>query len=162
MSLAVCLLLAGCGFRPLYGTDSASHAPAVAQQFAAIQIPPLADRIGQQMRNKLIDTLHPAGPDAAFKYKLNVRLREADIDLGLQQNSTSTRGQVKITADYWLTDAGSGKTLLHETLRTSTGYNILVNQFGSVLSNDDARDRGLDEIAQEMVMHLALYFNKTS
>jgi LPS-assembly lipoprotein len=162
ISLLACLLLSGCGFRPLYGANGASHAPAVAAQFASIQIPPLPDRIGQEMRNKLIDSLHASGPDADFKYRLTVRVREADLNLGLQQNSTSTRGQVKISAEYWLTEADSGKTLLHETLRTSTGYNILVNQFGSVLSNDDARDRGLDEISDEMTTHLALYFNTKS
>lgn len=152
-------LLAGCGFKPLYGVNSASHAPAVAQQFSSIEIPVYGERIGQQMRNLLIDELHPGGAAADYKYTLNVSTREADVGLGLQQNSTSTRGEVRLTSEYRLVEKSSGKTLLHETLRTSTGYNILVNQFSSVLSNEDARQNGLQEIADEITTHLALYFN---
>lgn len=152
------LSLAGCGFKPLYGVDSASHQPAVAQQFSAIEIPPLPNRTGQQMRNLLIDSLHPSGAATDYAYRLNVVIAESVLNLGLQQNSTSTRGQVRITTKYSLIDEKSGKTLLTETLRTSTGYNILINQFSTVLSQDDAETQGLQQIANDMTQHMALYF----
>jgi LPS-assembly lipoprotein len=155
------LLVSGCGFKPLYGKNSASHGPSAMAQFAAIEIPPLADRTGQQMRNLLIDEMHPQGADGTFLYRLNVVIREADVNLGLQQNSTSTRGQVRLTVQYFLIDKTSGKTLLTETVRTSTGYNILINQFSSVISADDARTQGLQTLAEEIADHLALYFIST-
>ncbi|MDB5395569.1 MAG: uncharacterized protein JWM91_3075 [Rhodospirillales bacterium] len=158
LSVAGALSLSGCGFKPLYGVDSASHQPAVAQQFSAIEIPPLVNRTGQQMRNLLIDSLHPNGAAADYHYRLNVVIAESVLNLGLQQNSTSTRGQVRVTVKYSLTDEKSGKTLLNETLRTSTGYNILINQFSSVLSQDDAEAQGLQQIANDMTQHIALYF----
>jgi LPS-assembly lipoprotein len=151
-------LLSGCGFKPLYGKDSATHTPTAMTQFASIEIPVLRDRIGQQMRNLLIDEMHPGGAAGDYVYKLNVSIREADLNLGLQSNSTSTRGQVRLTVDYALTDNATGKTLLKETLRTSTGYNILINQFSSVVSAEDAREQGLQELAQDITEHLALYF----
>ncbi len=153
-------MLSACGFRPLYGVNSETHAPAMAQQFALVEIPVIGDRVGQQLRNLLIDSLHPGGAAADYKYRLIVVPREADVSLGLQSNSTSTRGEVKLTVEYRLIDRDSGKVLLHETLRTSTGYNILVNQFGSVLSAEDARARGLEELADDITQHLALYFSK--
>jgi LPS-assembly lipoprotein len=152
------LSLAGCGFKPLYGVDSASHQPAVAAQFAAIEIPPLADRRGQQMRNLLIDALHSSGAAEDYRYRLTVVIAESVLNLGLQQNSTSTRGQVRLTVKYALIEEKTGKNLLHETLRTSTGYNILINQFSSVLSQDDAEAQGLQQIANDMAQHIALYF----
>ena len=151
-------VLAGCGFTPLYGAHSANHAPAVISQFAAIEIPPLPDRIGQQMRNLLIDALHPNGAAGDYRYRLSVAITKAIVNLGLQQNSTSTRGQVRITVKYSLVDEQSGKTLLTETLRTSTGYNILINQFSSVLSQEDAEAQGLQQLSEDMTQHLALYF----
>ncbi len=151
-------MLSGCGFKPLYGGDSASHTPRVAAQFASIEIPPIGERVGQQMRNKLIDSLHSNGPAAEYKYRLNVTVVATEVSLGLQQNSISTRGQERITARYFLIDNATGKTLLTETLRASAGYDILVNQFGSLLSAEDARDRGLEQIAEDMTEHLALYF----
>jgi LPS-assembly lipoprotein len=111
------------------------------------------------MRNYLIDQLHPAGAATDYKYRLNVSIREADINLGIQQNTTSTRGQVRLTVDYYLVDEASGQTLLKETLRTSVGYDILLNQFSSVLSEEDAREQGLQQLAGDLTEHLALYFS---
>lgn len=153
-------LLAGCGFRPLYGNNSVSHQPEIAAQFASIQISVLPDRLGQRMRNLLIDSLHAGGAAKEERFSLTMTVKEAVINLGLQENATSTRGQVRIAVEYFLIDRETGKTVLTETLRASTGYNILVNQFSSFLSQDDAEDQGLQEISDQMTEHLALYFHK--
>jgi LPS-assembly lipoprotein len=151
-------LLAGCGFKPVYGVNSAGKSPSAVQQFASIEIPLLPDRVGQQMRNMLIDALHPNGATGDYHYRLAIGIKEAVVSLGLQQNSTSTRGQVRLTIRYSLIDTENRKVVLSETLRTSTGYNILINQFSSVLSQDDAEAQGLQQIADDMTLHLALYF----
>jgi len=152
------LALAGCGFKPVYGEHSAGKSPSAVQQFAAIEIPVMPNHLGQEMRNLLIDSLHPHGADTDYRYRLDVGIAEAVVNLGLQQNSTSTRGQVRLTAKYALIDNSNGKVVLKETLRTSTGYNILINQFSSVLSQDDAETQGLQQIADDMTLHLAMYF----
>ena len=159
---AALTLLGGCGFHPLYGRDSASHQPAIAAEFASIQIAVLPDKLGQKMRNLLIDSLHISGASAEPQYTLTMTVKEAVINLGLQENSTSTRGQVRITVEYFLSDKLTGKTLLKETLRTSAGYNILINQFSSLLSQDDAENQGLQQISDQMTEHMALYFRKAS
>ncbi len=156
--LIVLSLVPACGFKPLYGANSATHQARTTQQFAEIEIPVLRDRVGQQMRNYLIDDLHPGGAAADYKYRLNVIVREADINLGIQQNTTSTRGQIRLTVDYFLVNQADGKTLLKETLRTSVGYNILLNQFTSVLSAEDAREQALQQLSDDVTEHLALYF----
>jgi LPS-assembly lipoprotein len=156
--LGLLSVLAGCGFKPVYGAHSAGKSPSAVQQFASIEIPLLPDRVGQQMRNMLIDALHPNGATGDYRYKLVMGIKEAVVSLGLQQNSTSTRGQVRLTIKYSLIDTENSKVVLSETLRTSTGYNILINQFSSVLSQDDAEAQGLQQIADDMTLHLALYF----
>jgi LPS-assembly lipoprotein len=158
VTLGVLSLLAGCGFKPVYGVNSAGKSPAAVQQFASIQIPIMPNRLGQKMRNLLIDSLHPSGAAGDYRYRLAVGITEAVVNLGLQQNSTSTRGQVRLTIKYTLVDDENGKVVLKETLRSSTGYNILINQFSSVLSQDDAETQGLQQIADDMTLHLALYF----
>jgi len=132
------------------------------KEFAAIEIPVLADRLGQQLRNKLIDELHSSGAAGESRYRLTVAVKEVDLNLGLQSNATAPRGQVRITAQFWLVENGSGKTLEHETLRTSTGYDILINQFDSQLSADDARDKGLQQIADDLTLRMALYFQNAN
>lgn len=159
LGLALCLMLPACGFKPLYGADSVAHDRTTSQEFAKIEIAVMRDRIGQQLRNMLIDSLHPEGAAPDYRYKLNINVREVEFNLGLQENATSTRGLVIVTAQYWLVDTQAGKTLLHETLRTSTSYNILISQFSSQLSAEDARQKGLQQIADNMTERIALYFH---
>lgn len=156
---AALALLAACGFTPMYGTRSAGNAPTVKQDFASIEIQPLSDRIGLAFRNQLIDQLHPNGADANYRYKLVASVKEAVVGLGLQENATTTRGEVRITVRYFLTDTQTNKTLLNETLRTSAGYNVLINQFSSLLSQNDAETQALQQISSDLTQHLALYFN---
>jgi hypothetical protein len=152
-------LLTACGFTPVYGTRSAGNAPSVRQEFASIEIAPMADRIGLEFRNQLIDQLHSNGADANYRYKLVAQVKEAVVGLGLQENATTTRGEVRITIKYFLIDTKTNKTLLNETLRTSAGYNVLINQFSSLLSQTDAEALALRQLAGDMTEHLALYFN---
>ena len=57
--IAVAILLAGCGFRPLYGTIG-EDLP-VTTQLAQIRIAAIPDRIGQKLRNFLLDRINPEG-----------------------------------------------------------------------------------------------------
>jgi len=123
----------------------------------SIYVPPFGSDAGP---HPAIISLHGGGGSNDPHYFLTMTVKEAVIDLGLQENSTSTRGQVRLTIKYALTDAENGKVVLSETLRTSTGYNILINQFSSLLSQDDAENQGLQQISDQMTEHLALYFQK--
>ena len=46
----------GCGFRPMYGVPS-GPASSVDANLAAIRVGPIKDRIGQQLRNALVQRL---------------------------------------------------------------------------------------------------------
>ena len=50
-------LLPGCGYQPLYGANT----PA-AQQLPLVQINNIPDRLGQQLRNRLIDRFYQRRP----------------------------------------------------------------------------------------------------
>src|SRR6202000_1223226 len=68
--IAGCVLLAGCGFHPMYGH---SLAPAL----ASIYVEPIAERDGYELRNSLIDALQSDGDKAGKLYNLKVTLNES-------------------------------------------------------------------------------------
>jgi hypothetical protein len=82
--------LAGCGFRPLYGTPQYDILP----ELAAIQVSPIADRIGQQLRNMLYDRLTPDGEPKRPRYTLRVRVTTTKKSLGIQEDETVTRANL--------------------------------------------------------------------
>src|SRR5690242_7641602 len=66
------LALAGCGFRPLYGTRAAD--PYVGPEMGGIYISPLPDRDGQLVRNALLDRIDPKGEPQQPRYRLDIKL----------------------------------------------------------------------------------------
>ena len=60
--------LVGCGFQPLHSRNAGGSAARLAE----IRIMPIADRIGQQLHNLLLDKLTPMGPPAVARYVLRV------------------------------------------------------------------------------------------
>jgi LPS-assembly lipoprotein len=149
--------LTACGFQPLYAKRGPMGGTAGAE-LAKIRIANIPDRTGQYLRNALIDRMQPQGPSEAA-YRLEISLLEQQVNLGIQQDATATRGQLRYTGTYVLRD-GQGKELLREGFRASPSFNIIESEFGTILSSEDARERGLKEIADDITSRLAMYFTR--
>jgi len=148
--------LAGCGFQPLYG-DLGGYGP-VSQQLAAIDVGVIADREGQLMRTYLIERLNPNGRPVEPSYDLDVVLAETQRDLGVREDDTSTRGNLTIEAEFVLTDLAGDEIVYSDTARTITSYNILDDQFATLIAERDARDRAIRATAEQIRTLLSLHF----
>lgn len=150
--------LAGCGFQPLHakGEDDL----AVSNELASVRIDPLRDRVGQQMHNFLRDRINPQGQPVAPNYHLKVELTEKLSETGVRRDETATRANLRMTAEFALIDA-AGETVLYSGQSSSTtSYDILDNPFASTVSERDARERALREVADDIRTRLALYFSR--
>ena len=137
--------LAACGFRPLYGRRDDDQS--VAAELAAIRIEPLRDRVGQQMHNFLRDRLNPNGQPVAPSYNLRLSLTERLSELGVRRDETATRANLQLTADFFLSQAGQTGALLAGRSTSTTSYDILENPFATTISERNARERALREVA---------------
>ncbi len=157
--LVSALALSGCGFQPLYARD-ADSGQAVTDQLAQIRIQPLRDRVGQQMHNFLRDRLNPLGQPATPGYVLQVRLKETTTDLGVRSDATATRANLTMTADYKLLAMPGLKTLMKSRSRSTNSYDILTDEFATLNAENDARERALLQISEEVKLRLSIYFSK--
>src|SRR6476469_9454415 len=103
---ALCLLLAACGFRPMYGRSNLSP------QLASIYVEPIAERDGYELRTRLIDLLQSDGQQAGKRYNLKILINESSQGIALQNDATITRYNQTLEARYTLTDAG-GNVLIN-------------------------------------------------
>lgn len=166
-TLVLCVFLAGCGFRPLNngaatagsGAGGQAVQTSVLDELAAIQIAPLSDRAGQQMHNLLRDRLNPSGQPGAPKYELQVQLKETIRELAFESDETATRADLTIVANYRLRRFDNQKVVTSGRSRSISSYNILERQFASTISEADARDRTLRDIANDIRTRLSAYFN---
>lgn len=148
--------LSGCGFRPLYGTTGGGGRDALAQ----IQIKPIADRSGQQLRNHLLDLITPRGQPPAARYVLNVRLSESIRSLAVRKTALATRANFRLEASFILSDKATGKTLHTDKTLVVSGYNILSSDFATLQSVKDARARALRETAENIRVRLGVFFDQ--
>ena len=151
--------LSGCGFEPLYAQrDGDVSTPS--DEMAAIRILPLEDRVGQQMHNFLRDRLNPRGQPTAPRYELRVTLTELRADLGIRKDETATRGNLTMSASFELLDVQSRATLVSGLSRSTNSFNILEDQFATLFSENDARERALRELSDDIRLRLGIYFSQ--
>jgi len=146
------LILASCGFRPLYqsggGSDRAS--------LATIEVARIKDRSGQRLRNLLTEGLSPQGRSARTAYRLTVSLTESRVTLAIRKDATATRANLTIRAVFKLAALHNRNlgTFMGSALSTSS-YNILTSEFATLSAERDARNRSLRALAEEIRLRVA-------
>lgn len=150
--------LGGCGFQPVYGSFADRAAPV--EQLNLVQIDPIPDRTGQVLRNLLIDRFYPAGRPADPKYRLAVALASSEESLGIRPDATATRARLRLQASYELIDVATGQVVYRTFSRALVSYNLLEAQYATLVSQQDAYERGLVELSEDIRTRLALYFKR--
>lgn len=156
-------LVGACGFRPLYGQlDQAGLA--AEQHLALVDIGLIQDRIGQQLRNDLLNGINPSGEPDRPIYHLSVSIAEAITNLGVKKSSVVTRGNLSVSATYSLTrlqgDGAVTSTLTNGIAKSISSYDIPQAQFAAQIARKDARARAIKEIADDIKTRLAVYFRQ--
>lgn len=153
------LALSGCGFTPMYGETE--HGSKVASELQGIEIENIPDREGQYLRNLLIDRLYTDGKPQNALYTLKItRLKRDVVNFGIRKDATATRDEMQITARLELVDRASGTAVLSRDMRSVGAYNLLDNQYATLISRDSLTGHVLGEMSDNIVTELSLYFRR--
>ena len=160
---ALLFLLTGCGFTPLYTSQSGEKVVAHTRNISISNIP---DRNGQMLRNMLIDQLYGAEqPTASPRYHLEVKkLNIQQTSLGIRKDATATRSQMRVSVNLDLIDTHADpkdNIVLQRSLRTVNSFNILDSQYATRISRQNATELSLKAISDQVATALALYFKTT-
>jgi LPS-assembly lipoprotein len=153
--LALCLTLAGCGYQPLYGERPTGVST---DDLALVYVAGIPDRPGQQLRNNLVQRLNPSGQPSQPIYTLNVSLSVASTGVSLSRDNTTSRTSITTTAKYTLIDSATGKSVFTGTSRATDAYDVLISDYATLVSRDDAVNRALREVSDDMRTRIAVYF----
>lgn len=153
-----CFLITGCGFTPLYG-DSASGP--MQSRLNAVEIGSIPDHQGLYLRNQLIDRFYRHGAPADPAYSLQFTpLIISKTDLDLTKNASATRSQLSASTTMTLTDKKTGQTVLSRSLYSSASYNILDSRFTTRVSESNAEENALTDLARQAEQQILLYFHR--
>lgn len=145
---------AACGFQPLYG-ERENH---VVAGLSSVHVNSIEDRIGQQLRNNLVERMQPKGPT---KYRLSATLDESAMGLGQRRDATATVGRLSMSATYTLTDAVTGDAVLAGRAESVVSFNFLGPRYASVAAERDSQERALADLADQITGRVATYLKQT-
>lgn len=148
--------LQGCGFQPVYGESRRADA----EVLAAIHVERIEDRIGQKLRTLLRERLSPKGDQVRALYDLRVNLVESKREIAIRKDESATRATLTVYADFVLTrlpplPAG----MLTGRAVSANSYNVLDSEFATLSAENDARDRALRSLADEIRLRIATAIN---
>ncbi len=155
---AACLLLAACGFQPLYGDADEQLAP-TEDLLELVDVPPIADRTGQLLRIELTNRLTPTRPAPQPVYTLPIRLTESRANLAVRKDASATRANLTITATYELQRISDGVSLTSGSVRSVNSYDIVTSDYATLVAEQDARRRGAKDIADGIVDRMAIFLS---
>lgn len=154
--VAAAMLLQACGFRPVYH----ARGDASSETLSTIDVEPIADRKGQQLRTMLRARLSPKGPaDRAF-YRLTVTLTESKSELAIRRDESATRANLTLSAKFRLERLPpyAPGTFDGSALSTNS-YNVLDSDYATLSAENDARNRALRTLAEEIRLRIAAAIN---
>jgi LPS-assembly lipoprotein len=152
--------LSGCGFQPLYGGKGVGAA--AADRLMEVDIASIPDREGQKLRNLLIDNFYPSERPGNPRYRLDVALSASEQKLALQKDATAVRAQLLVNAPYRLTDTQTGQVVFQSSSRSMISYNTLEQHYAAIVTVQNAYDRALEDISNDITTRVAMYLGRGS
>lgn len=149
--------LGGCGFAPLYGRRGVG---ALRPELASIYVTVMAERQGQLLRQALQQRLAGADEGGVKQYELLGGLSIAAEALGIQQDTSSNRLRFNATTNWTLRKLDVANTVVASGVAKAVdGININNQEyFAADLETSSAYRRLADEVADKIVLDLAIYF----
>jgi LPS-assembly lipoprotein len=156
-ALALALLLPACGLRPLYAGGGSGP---VAQSLRSVQVAPIQGRAGWLVRTALQDRLG-AVPGSGARYRLEVELDDDITGFGIRSDDAVTRERRTLRARYRLVEAARGTVVLDATAGSDAGIDVVASDYATVAAEQTALERLSKEVADQIVVRLALYASRT-
>jgi LPS-assembly lipoprotein len=153
------LVLAACGFEPLYGSRERGG-PGSVEALQQIAVGPIPDRIGQVLRNNLLDRLTPTGEPDRPRYRLAVALAVSKEGLAITKDESITRFNLRIIASFVLYDTANNAEVTRGVSRTIAAYNVVTSQFATLVAEKDAESRAARELSEDIRTRLAVHFTR--
>ena len=160
--------LTACGFEPLYVERHSDEKwyykgefdTSIAEEMAQVKVEPIADRIGQLVRNDLLDSLTPKGMPDKPKYRLEIsNVRKSTAKQAMRDDITATRERVEYKLNYGLYDASSGKKLVSGDTLALLGYDIMANPYSTTFSEKKIEKDAAKIMADDISLRIGAYFH---
>ena len=164
---ALVVFISGCGFEPLYVEKKSDNEwyydnefdTGIKEEMAQVKVELIQDRIGQLIRNDLLDKLTPKGAPKSPKYYLKVTdIKKTEIDQALRNDITATRKKVIYDVTYILRNKEHEQILSGSSV-AYLGYDILRDPYSTTFAQKKNEKNAAKIIANDISLRLGAYFH---
>jgi LPS-assembly lipoprotein len=152
--VSAALLLAGCGYRPLYG--SSSETAGVAATLSSISIPEAEDRVGQLIRNDLLSSMRAGKGEDKYTLLLKPVVKRSGVIDKPQPNVT--RDAITLAVTYELVERSSGSIVHSGRTFSQASFDVIRQPFADLQAETNATERAVHEVSADIRTRLAAYF----
>lgn len=162
--------ITACGFEPLYVERKSAEKwyykgefdTSISEEIAQIKVEPIADRIGQLIRNDLLDNLTPKGIPSKPKYRLEVFDIKKDVtEQAMRDDITATREKIRYTVNYRLINIENNDELVYGNSIAHLGYDILANPYSTTFAQKKIEKDAAKIIANDISLRMGAYFHSS-
>ncbi|PVX28292.1 LPS assembly lipoprotein LptE [Sphingomonas pokkalii] len=146
------LALSACGLHPMYQGGSGG---VVASTLAAVDVAPIEGQSGWLVTNALKDRLDHRGAPAV--YRLDVKLDDQIIGLGVRRDDSVSRERRTLRARYQLVDVRNGQVVLDATAGSDAGIDVVGSEYATIAAEKTALERLSGIVADQIVARIARY-----
>lgn len=152
------LLLAGCGFQPLYKEQSSGTS--VSDELKRIYVAGIPDRDGQMFRLALQQHMAGAGPEEPDGYVLRANLSIGQEAIDIHSDNTSGRTRMNGAAHWELyTVAEHPQFVASGDAATMDGMEVTYQQmFAQSMNTETVHARVAETLAAEVTQQVAIWF----
>ncbi len=152
--------VSGCGFKPMYATQA--DGSSVALTLAGIGIPEKQSRVGQLVRNALLEKIAPVGQGQNERYRLDFSVAQDEFDVSIEKNTDVNRRAYTLKSSYALIDLGSGAQILEGQTFSRVSYDRVQSEFANLQALRNAQQRAAHEVADNIQIRLGAFFSQGS
>ncbi len=158
--LAIGIMVAGCGFRPMYASkDGGAGRADVPSNLQNIFIPVSRGRVEQLVYNNLRDRLNPLGVPRTPRYHLDYAVTILKQPVAFAKDETATRQNVRVSVTFSLKDRSDNAVAFSGTARAFAAYNVLRSQYATLAAEQNAEARAIREVSDEIRLRIAAFFS---
>lgn len=157
--LGLAIAAAGCTVQPLHGeiTSSTGTSGGRSAALSSVEVKPVSDRVGQEVRNHLIFLLHGgAGQPASPAYQLALTTSSSASSSAAVTVRTSTLEPTSaiqaVRGVYTLTETATGRVVSRGSRTVQSAYDIPRQEFAAQRAKRDAENRAARELAELLRM----------
>jgi LPS-assembly lipoprotein len=152
--VSAALLLAGCGYRPLYG--SSSETAGVAATLSSVSIPEAEDRVGQLIRNDLLSSMRAGKGEDKYTLLLKPVVKRSGVIDKPQPNVT--RDAITLAVSFELVERSSGSIVHSGKTFSQASFDVIRQPFADLQAETNATERAVHEVSADIRTRLAAYF----